>query len=343
MSARWLEFSVETDGEAAEAVVELFNRYGQGGAVVETQVDCFEHEIACDTPLAQVRVKTYLPLDTATGEPRRRLEEGLWHLSQIYPMPPPVVHELGDDWIDAWKQQYHRLRVGRRIVIVPEWEAYTPMPQEIVIRLEPGMAFGTGLHPTTRLCLAAIETHLPCAASVLDVGTGSGILSIAAAKLGAASVLALDADPVAVAVAAENVARNGVTGLVTVRHAILSANSKATAADGVQAGSKTGGWLPQRFEAESGPEIVDEGAFGLVAINILAPVIVALAPALAARTARAGTSGAAPAGGKVIASGLIRDQEVEVIDALAAQGLEVVERTEEGDWVCLVTQSGARA
>ena len=93
---------------------------------------------------------------------------------------------------------------------MPAWEEYSAAPGEVVIRLEPGMAFGTGLHPTTRLCLEALEAHLAPGGTVLDVGTGSGVLAIAAAKLGARSVLALDADPVAVAVARENVAGNGV-------------------------------------------------------------------------------------------------------------------------------------
>ena len=176
-------------------------------------MDCFEYELAAAPPPSTVIVKTYLPLDGTAGEAQRRLEEGLWHLGQIYPIPDPVIRELAEeDWAEAWKQQYHLLRVGRRIVIVPAWEAYAPAPGEVVIRLEPGMAFGTGLHPTTRLCLEALEAHLAPGCTVLDVGTGSGVLAIAAAKLGARSVLALDADPVAVSVARENVALNGVAG-----------------------------------------------------------------------------------------------------------------------------------
>jgi ribosomal protein L11 methyltransferase len=312
----WLEFSVTTDGEAAEAVVELFNRYGRGGAAVETPVDCFEHELEERSTLAGVIVKAYLPLDGTATEARRRLEEGLWHLSRIYPIPEPVVRELAEqDWTEAWKQQFHLLRIGRRTVIVPAWEVYEPGPGEIVIRLEPGMAFGTGLHPTTRLCLAALESHLAKDSAVLDVGTGSGVLAIAAAKLGARSVFALDADPVAVAVAQENVTANGVAGRVIVWHGSLSG----------------GDVVPKHFTEGSELELLESGTFDLVLVNILAPVIVGMAPALVARLAP---------GGRLIAAGLIEHQEAEVVRALEAQGLQIVHRTQEKDWVALAARRG---
>jgi ribosomal protein L11 methyltransferase len=312
----WLEFSVTIDGETAEAVVELFNRYGQGQAVVEIPVDCLEHELPQSKVDARVIVKTYLPLGQGAREARRRLEEGLWHLGQIYPLPEPAIRELAEaDWIEAWKQQYHRLHIGQRIVIVPDWEEYAPAPGEITIRLEPGMAFGTGLHPTTRLCLEALERHLAPGHTVLDVGTGSGVLAIAAAKLGARSVLALDADPVAVAVAGENVKRNGVAERVAVQH-----------------GSLPGGdVVPRHFLASGELDLLDAGRFDLVLVNILAPVIAGMAPALAARI---------EPGGWLVAAGLIESQERDVMDALMAQELQVVERAQEKDWVLLVGRRG---
>jgi ribosomal protein L11 methyltransferase len=314
----WLEFSVATDCEAAEAVSELFNRYGRGGAVVETPVDCFEFELSTAVP-SSVIVKTYLPLDGTAHEPRRHLEEGLWHLGQIYPIPDPVVRQLAEeDWANAWKEQYHRLGVGQRIVIVPTWETYAPDPDQVVIVLEPGMAFGTGLHPSTRLCLEALETHLAQDCTVLDVGTGSGILAIAAAKLGAGSVLAIDSDPVAVAVARENVSTNSVAD-VTVRFGSLP-------------GGFSERWMPRRDGGDAPPYIVADGDFDLVLVNILAPVIIGMAPALEARTR---------IGGRIIASGLVESQEEDVVSALQIQGLEVVERTQEKDWVSLVAQRAA--
>lgn len=313
---RWLEISVTTDSEAAEAVAELFNRYGQGGAVLETPLDCFENELPTCSPPDTVIVKTYLAPESTTAQALSRLEEGLWHLSQIYPIPAAVVRELADeDWAEAWKKQYHQLRVGRRIVVVPVWEDYAPVPDEAVIRLEPGMAFGTGLHPTTRLCLQALEVHLTPGRTVLDVGTGSGVLAIAAAGLGARSVLALDADPGAVTVAEENVALNGVADKVTVRH-----------------GSLPGGDLvPWHFMTDSGLELLKAGQFDLILINILAPVIVGMAPALAARCAR---------GGSLITAGLIESQEEGVVEALQEQRFQVIERAQEKDWVSLVARRG---
>ncbi len=311
---RWLEISVTTDNEVAEAVTELFNRHGRGGAVVETPLDCFEDELLASSPPSTVIVKTYLPLDGTADRVRQCLEEGLWHLKQIYPLPEPIIRELPEkDWAEAWKKQYHRQRIGRHIVIVPLWEAYAPAASEIVIRLEPGMAFGTGLHPTTRLCLEALETYLPPGGSVLDVGTGSGVLAIAAAQLGAGSVLALDADPVAVSVAQENVRLNDVADKVTVQH-----------------GSLPGGEaVPLYFMTDGELELLKAGSFDLVLINILAPVIAGMAPALAARCASSGW---------LIVAGLIESQEKGVVEALQAEGLQVIERGQEKDWVSLVVR-----
>ena len=274
----WLEFSITTDSETAEAVIELFNRHGHGGAVVETPVDCLEDDLASAAPPTQVIVRAYLPDDPVQpqdppGKTRSRLlEEGLWALSMIRPLPAPEIRRLAEeDWANAWKQQYHVLRIGRRTRIVPAWEEYDAQPGEVVVRLEPGMAFGTGLHPTTRLCLEAMESSVEPGCTLLDVGTGSGILAIAAARLGAVSVLALDTDPVAVSVARENAERNGVSAVVTCQQGSVG---------------RAPGWAPSGMGGE--PFLLQEGTFDRVVVNILAPVIISLAGGLAARTATGG-------------------------------------------------------
>lgn len=288
----WLEVSVQADGEAAEAVSEVFNRYGHGGAVLLTEFD--ESGNA-----AVVTVKTYLPLDAEGLQTRQHIEEALWHLSQIYPLPAPAFRELTEeDWANAWKKHYHVLRVGQRMVIKPTWQEYNPQPEDVVVILDPGMAFGTGLHPTTQMCLQALEKHLVPGTRVLDLGTGSGILAIAAAKLGAGSVLALDNDPLAVRVAQANVQANRVQEVVNVE---LGSLDKAT------------------------------GKFDLVLVNILAQVIIEMA--------EQGLADRLQPGGLLVAAGFVEDQEAGVRKALQAQGVGIVERRQEKDWVSLICRA----
>lgn len=292
---RWLEIGVQVDGEAAEAVAEVFNRLGEGGAVIETLIHQDDSPYAGESV---VNVKTYLPANDESAPRQRQVEEALWHLSQLYPIPAPQVRQLAEeDWAEAWKKGYRVQHIGQRLVIVPSWEAYTPQDHEVVIRLDPGMAFGTGLHPSTRLCLQALEAWVRAGDGVLDVGTGSGILAIAAAKLGAASVVGVDLDPVAVEVARENVRLNGV-------------------ADRVEIEEGTVEMLSPR------PRSVDR-----IVVNILADVVIALTPVLAACLRPTGT---------LIASGIIQEQAGTVVETFESAGLRTVERRQEKDWVALI-------
>jgi ribosomal protein L11 methyltransferase len=206
-----LEISVPlgADGEAAEAVCELFERYG-GGAVIEVHPQPSDRPSAAGADAAaRTWVRTYLPADDVHA--RARVEVGLWRLGQIHPLPEALVRRLAHaNWAEAWKAHYTPQRIGRHLRVVPSWLAVEVEPADRVIRLDPGMAFGTGLHPTTRLCLEELEERVRPGLAVLDVGTGSGILAIAAARLGAGRVLALDIDPQAAAIAAANAANNGV-------------------------------------------------------------------------------------------------------------------------------------
>jgi ribosomal protein L11 methyltransferase len=232
---KWLQVSVEVDAEAAEAVAEVLNRFASGGVAIEIRG-------GTEGP---VTVKAYLPVGPDTSRVQDQLAQALWHLGQIYPIPAPAFSSIAEtDWADAWKQHFHPLRVGQHIVIKPTWCECETTPNDILIELDPGMAFGTGLHPTTQMCLMALEEEVRPGMQVLDLGTGSGILALAAAKLGASAVSALDTDPVAVAAAQENARRNGVAKVVTVTQGSLDQATKV---------------------------------YDLVVVNILAKVIIALA------------------------------------------------------------------
>jgi ribosomal protein L11 methyltransferase len=297
---KWLEISVQADGEAAEAVCELFNRYGQGGAVVEELLS--EDPADPHPPQPLVRVKTFLPLERGFEEQRQRLEEALWHLGQLYPIPPSQARELADeDWAEAWKRHHGLQRVGERTVIVPTWQEVSPREGEIILQLDPGMAFGTGTHPTTRMCLVALEKGVSPGARVLDVGTGSAVLAIAAAKLGARAVLAVDIDPVAIRVARQNVHLNTVGSIVTVR------------------------------EGSPGTCNLEPEAWDVIVINILAEPIMKLAEPLAPCLASQGT---------FIASGILDVHESAVAAKLEAVGLCLMDRLQEKDWVTLVGIKG---
>lgn len=318
------EISVECDAEAAEAVSELFNRYNGGdydadsaageasggGAVIETTgYDDFNEPIPGEF---RIVVKTYLKPGGRGAQIRRQIEEGLWFLSRIYPIPAPQFRELREeDWANAWKRFYKPLRVGRRILLKPSWERVEPSPNDILVELDPGMAFGTGLHPSTRLCIAALEDAVKAGDVVLDVGTGSGVLAIVAYKLGAASILATDIDPVAIDVAQENAQRNDVP---------------RADASGVAPGITV---QPGSVPAGLG------GRFDIVVANILAEVLVKLFDA-----AYDYPSLAEPLrpGGLLILAGIIEERAPLVIDAAQRHGCTLIDRKQEGDWVALVVR-----
>lgn len=317
-----IELAVEVDGEAAEAVSELFNRYNGGdwdedsqageasggGAVIETTgYDDMHRPI--DGEFRMV-VKTYIKPGQRGQAIRRQIEEGLWRLSLLYPIPEPTVRTLRtEDWANAWKQFYKPIRVGRRVLLVPAWEEVQPQPGDIVIRLEPGMAFGTGMHPTTRLCIAAIEERLQPGQPVLDVGTGSGILSVVAARLGAGPILATDIDPLAVDATLDNAQRNQIP-----------------AGEGGQIQVSLG-------SVPTG----QAGRFPLVVANILAEVLVGLFH---------GTYGNTPLGepvapgGYLVLSGILDEKAGMVLEAAAQHGFSLAERKQESDWLALVMIKG---
>ncbi len=315
-----IEIAVEVDGEAAEAVSELFNRYngggyaedsaageaGGGGAVIEaTGFDDDYQPLADEYKLV---VKTYLKPGSRGEAIRRQIEEGLWRLSLLYPIPEPQVRMVREeDWAHAWKKFYKPMRIGRRVVLKPSWEEFSAQTDDLVIELDPGMAFGTGLHPTTRLCVAALEQTVQPGDRVLDIGTGSGVLAIVAAKLGASSVLATDIDPIAVKAARENVLLNQIR---------LAPDGPVT----VQPGS-----VPADYTGQA----------DVVVANILAEVLAGLFDGAYENTPLADPLAAH---GTMILSGIIEEKTDLVVAAAQRHGLVVTERLQEGDWVALLAR-----
>jgi ribosomal protein L11 methyltransferase len=310
----WLELSVACDLEAVEAVAEILFRVAPGGVEIEPGLSLVDEGLGATVdPAAPATVRAHLPARDAAAARAAiaTVEQALGHLAAfglrpIGELETRVIHE--SDWAGAWKRHLGILRIGHGIVIRPSWRRHRRRPGETVVAMDPGMAFGTGLHPTTRLCLVAIERWAgegrlarggarDGRARLLDVGCGSGILGITACLLGAGGAMGIDTDPLAVEVSRANARRNRVARRLRARHGSLP-----TAA----------------------------GPFDLVAANLVASLLVDLAGALAAELAP---------DGRLVASGIFVDREADVRQAFESAGLAVVRRDTEGDWVALEAQS----
>ncbi|HEX7196480.1 MAG TPA: 50S ribosomal protein L11 methyltransferase [Candidatus Limnocylindria bacterium] len=226
---RWLELSVEADVEAVEAVSEILGRIGDGTAVQPTRLirDPDDELAAREDPTAPYVITAHLAEAPDAAARVEATERALWHLQAfgLRPVGPLRVRSVDDaDWTDAWKEHYVAQRIGR-VVIVPSWAEEPLADDEVAITLDPGMAFGTGLHPTTRGCLELLQRVEPMPATVLDVGCGSGILALAALRLGAERAIGIDTDPLAVAASRENAERNGLADRFEARHGTLPAGT----------------------------------------------------------------------------------------------------------------------
>ncbi len=234
---KWCEVSIQTTHEATEIIAELFRDLGASGVVIE-DLELLNNYITSgewdytDIPLAEktdiVTEKAYLPVN---GELEGRIQTFRQELKKLerrgLDIAPALIelNELQDeDWSDTWKQYFHTEKPGERIVIKPTWESYEAGADELVIELDPGAAFGTGTHATTSMCICQLEKLVQSGMQVFDVGTGSGILSIIAAKLGAKSVQAVDYDDSVLKIVEENLVQNHVQDVVSVAQSDLMQN-----------------------------------------------------------------------------------------------------------------------
>ncbi|MCD7033044.1 50S ribosomal protein L11 methyltransferase [Metabacillus sp. GX 13764] len=228
---KWSEISIHTTQEAVEPISNILHEAGASGVVIEDPLDLFKERESVygeiyalnpdDYPQEGVIVKAYLPITSFLGETVDGIKESIENLLKFdidLGKNSVAISEVNEEeWATAWKKYYHPVKISDKFTIVPTWETYEPVhSDELIIELDPGMAFGTGTHPTTVLCIQALERYVKENDRVIDVGTGSGVLSIAAAMLGADSVTALDLDPVAVNSARINTKLNKVHEKVTV-------------------------------------------------------------------------------------------------------------------------------
>jgi ribosomal protein L11 methyltransferase len=308
----WLEASLLADGEMAEAISEVMTRFVSGGVVIEsTQItDEIDGE---GRVTGLLKVSGYLLVDERLDETKQKLQEALWHLGQIRPVAEVQFSPVANlDWSEVWKEHFQPVQIGEKLVVIPEWMD-DDRDNQIAIKIDPGMAFGTGTHPTTQLCLEIITDFLESinaetkkSVSMIDVGCGSGILGIAALKMGVGKVLGVDVDPEAVTAAHQNAKINGIDENLEIAVGSLG-EIKAS-----------------RFSFSRGQ---------VVAANILAPVIT--------RMLEEGLGELVAPGGKLILSGILADQVPEIESGIMAANLKLVQKRQMGDWMALVAEKAA--
>ncbi len=302
----WLELSVVCDAEAVEPISELFAAHGfnQGVAIEESFTQDPDGDNFAVDPAGPVRVRTFLHAQDMQPATIPAIREALWHLGRLRTVGDLEVTERAEeDWANAWKAHYSIHQVGRRVFVRAPWHEADSGEENVIIEMDPGMAFGTGLHPSTQLSMIGIEDELRGGERVLDVGIGSGVLATAAALLGASAVDGVDIEPVAVRSARENAERNGVADIVTVA-------------------------LGSVGEGEP-----FQGEYDLVVANIIARVLIELSNALV-RAVRPG--------GTLILGGIIDVKEQPVRDAFEALGMTLKRRETREDWIVLVLTKPAQ-
>ncbi len=297
---KWIQIKVKCNSEDVETVSSVMSMVDNGLMIedfsdVEQILDGVYGDLIDESILEADRskavVSVFIPTVKAPAESELFINQRLKSLGIDFELTHEGVCE--EDWADSWKQYYKPIKTGKRLVIVPVWETYEPSENEITVLMDPGMAFGTGTHETTRLCAGLVEKYTTDGCSVLDVGCGSGILAIAAAKLGAGKCFACDIDPVAVRVARENTELNHTT------------NVKCEVSDLLKQADKVC------------------GGYNVIVANIVADIIIRLAPDVCEYMAE---------GGVLIVSGIIEERAGEVLEVLGREGYRVADERYENGW-----------
>lgn len=299
---KWKEYTIITEEACVEPIAAIFHKLGSGGVVIEEprmdQLQTSPDNFADDSFAPGFRkhetvlVKAYFSEDQ---DIKSELEQALGEIEQMFNAPCQVqINDVHDeDWEESWKQYYHTFKIGQRLVIKPSWEKYQAQKNEIIIDIDPGMAFGTGSHASTRFCLNFVDQYVKGGETIIDAGCGSGILSIAAAKLGAKQIFAMDFDPVAVRIAQENVALNALDEVIQIAQGDIV-------------------------------EDLSEQEVDYILANITAEVVTLLIPAAAKRL---------KPGGYLFSSGIIESRWPGVQKQMEAHGLIIEKTLQESEWM----------
>tara|TARA_A100001037_G_scaffold47499_3_gene39172 strand:- start:885 stop:1802 length:918 start_codon:yes stop_codon:yes gene_type:complete len=295
---KWLEISVETPPEYVEPMTHIFYRYGEGGVAIESPAEFNPDEGEFPPVPEMVRVITFVPLDESARERRSNIDVAVKlvaHFAQISEIKEREVEE--EDWESNWKEYFHPIRVGSNLVICPTWRSHKVSRDDVIIRLDPGMAFGTGHHPTTRMCMEILETLISGGEKIIDVGCGSGILAISAIKLGAQEVLGVEIEERSVGIALENCKLNDISSKVTVLNG-------------------------------SFPEIeVAESTYDIAVANIAAKIIMDLSGHIV---------GSLVDGGRLVLSGILKSSLDDVEECYLTHGVGFDEVFVDGDWTAVL-------
>jgi ribosomal protein L11 methyltransferase len=300
---RWKSITVETRREAVDALSHFFTERGALGMAHNERLFGPDGDPADPLPPPDevTRLTAYFPWETDLHSVKREFLDFLPVLAESFGMETGAfisAAEITDfGWAEKWKENFKPVRIGKRITVKPSWEPYTPAPEEVVLTIDPGQAFGTGTHETTQMCLRFLEEAFndsPAPHRVLDIGTGTGILGIAAARLGASFTLGIDVDPVGVEVAGENARNNGVE---------------------------------DRFHTATTPLSCVEGRYDLILANVLAEILSDLKQEITARL---------EPGGKLVLSGILSAKSDSVAKEYEAIGCRFVAKKEEGQWAALL-------